>query len=156
MSRNPHYSMRALARDLDLSASYFCQVLRGKRNLAESKAHEIAERCGWSLEKTRIFLALVRISKATSARSQSAILRELDPKPKTEFEFSLKSDFPSNPHRLAQNLSREFKILFSREARKRGEPFRNQPIEVRVTVVFADCKRDRSPQIDEECRDALL
>src|SRR5437899_361202 len=42
--RNPNYSASAMARDLELSAPFFSQVISGKRNLSLTQKLKLADR----------------------------------------------------------------------------------------------------------------
>ena len=42
ISRNPHYSIRALARDLDIDPTYLLNILNKKRNMTPKNAYKLA------------------------------------------------------------------------------------------------------------------
>ncbi len=77
INRNSSYSARAMARDLGLSAAFFCQVLNASRGLTETRAFDIADRLGWEPDKTRRFITLLRFEKAKDEPSRKKILSEL-------------------------------------------------------------------------------
>lgn len=77
-SRNPHYSLRAFARDLGMPASKLSQNLRGLCGISVAKAQGIAEKLQMRPEDRKLFLALVESQHARSrvAREQAASLLE--------------------------------------------------------------------------------
>ncbi len=75
--RNPAYSARALARDLNLSPAFLSQLLSGSRRLSEEKSHEISRALAWPSQKGRVFTVLVRYENAKTPEAKEGILREL-------------------------------------------------------------------------------
>lgn len=69
MTRNPRYSLRALARDLGLAPSHLSGILSGKLGLSRTAAQRIADRLGLRGSERNHFQDLVEIRHA---RSQSA------------------------------------------------------------------------------------
>jgi uncharacterized protein (TIGR02147 family) len=57
--RNPRYSLRSFARDLELSPSRLCDVMRGRYGLSRTAAQGIAARIGMTKEEADIFCDLV-------------------------------------------------------------------------------------------------
>jgi len=74
-SRNPHYSLRAYARDLGMPASKLSQNLRGLCGISVAKAESIAARLQMREDEKQLFLALVESQHARSrvARQQATI-----------------------------------------------------------------------------------
>lgn len=72
-SRNPHYSLRAFARDLGMPASKLSQNLRGLCGISVAKADKIASRLQMRDDERQLFLALVESQHARSrvARQQA-------------------------------------------------------------------------------------
>jgi uncharacterized protein (TIGR02147 family) len=69
--------MRAFARDLGLSPSRLCQVLKGKQGLSKAAAVSICHKLGFTPEETHHFTCLVDASDARSkkdrARAEAAL-----------------------------------------------------------------------------------
>jgi len=74
-SRNPHYSLRAYARDLGMPASKLSQNLRGLCGISVAKAETIATRLQMRDDEKQLFLALVESQHARSrvARQQAVV-----------------------------------------------------------------------------------
>jgi uncharacterized protein (TIGR02147 family) len=72
-TRNPHYSLRAYARDLGMPASKLSQNLRGLCGISVAKAEKIADRLQMREDEKVLFLALVESQHARSrvAREQA-------------------------------------------------------------------------------------
>jgi uncharacterized protein (TIGR02147 family) len=72
-TRNPHYSLRAYARDLGMPASKLSQNLRGLCGISVAKAEKIADRLQMRDDEKVLFLALVESQHARSrvARQQA-------------------------------------------------------------------------------------
>lgn len=72
-SRNPHYSLRAFARDLGMPASKLSQNLRGLCGISVAKAEKIAAKLQMRDDEKQLFLALVESQHARSrvARQQA-------------------------------------------------------------------------------------
>lgn len=58
-SKNPHYSMRAFARDLGIGASTLTEILKGKYGLSKARIQQIADRLHLSTEDKLHFSDLV-------------------------------------------------------------------------------------------------
>ncbi len=65
-SQNPRYSLRAFARDLELSAPRLSGVLNGKFGLSRAAATKIASLLGYSKTETKTFCDLVEAKHARS------------------------------------------------------------------------------------------
>jgi hypothetical protein len=74
-SRNPHYSLRAYARDLGMPASKLSQNLRGLCGISVAKAETIAARLQMRDDEKQLFLAMVESQHARSrvARQQAVV-----------------------------------------------------------------------------------
>lgn len=74
-SRNPHYSLRAYARDLGMPASKLSQNLRGLCGISVAKAETIALRLQMREDEKQLFLTLVESQHARSrvARQQAVV-----------------------------------------------------------------------------------
>ena len=57
--RNPHYSLRAMARDLDLAPARLSDVLRGRYGLSRKAAQAIGKKLDWSPGEQAHFCDLV-------------------------------------------------------------------------------------------------
>ncbi|RZA08364.1 MAG: TIGR02147 family protein [Proteobacteria bacterium] len=85
--RNPGYSMRSFARDLNLPPSKLSEVLRGLKEFSPGRASQVAERLKLSEAETTLFLALAGVhqKKSREARTQAeATLASL--KARSEFD----------------------------------------------------------------------
>jgi uncharacterized protein (TIGR02147 family) len=82
--RNESYSLRAFARDLELSASRMSELLKNKKNLSEKLAHRIAERLRLKANDRDHFKNLVLASSSRDAsvrglaKDRLAQARQLD------------------------------------------------------------------------------
>lgn len=75
--QNPDYSARAMARDLGLSPGFFVQLLSGKRNLSQEKAHYVAEKMAWPQALRIDFLNLVRAQAIKDPALKKIALKEV-------------------------------------------------------------------------------
>jgi uncharacterized protein (TIGR02147 family) len=64
-SRNPLYSLRSFARDLDMASSRLSDVLRGRYGVSEKAAEEIATRLQWTGARRISFLEAVKLDLLT-------------------------------------------------------------------------------------------
>ena len=69
---NPHYSLRAFARDLGISPSLLQEVMAGKHGLSVPKAREIARRLGYAPPAIERFCDQVAAEHARSPKAQQA------------------------------------------------------------------------------------
>ena len=71
--RNPGYSMRSFARDLEIPPSKLSEVLRGIKEFSPRRAREVAARLRLGEEETTVFLALAGVhqKKSREARAQA-------------------------------------------------------------------------------------
>jgi len=70
---NPQYSLRAFARDLEISPQVLSNVIGGKKNISSEVAIEIARKLGLSEEETSYLHDLVELSKAKSEALREVI-----------------------------------------------------------------------------------
>lgn len=71
--KNPSYSVRSFARDLDLSSSFLTQILNQKRKLSDEKAVLIAEKLKLKPSQRKIFVNLVRLDLTRDERSRKIL-----------------------------------------------------------------------------------
>lgn len=101
-NKNSAYSLRAFARDLEMTSSRLSEVLNGKVGLSQEKAALLAEKINLSEEEALLFIDLVLVEHARShIERHSAVkrvrARMLQQKVMPEENFSLISDW----HNLA-------------------------------------------------------
>ncbi len=65
-ARNARYTLRAFARDVDLSVSQMSRVLKGTAGISTESASQIASRLKWNEKETEHFLNLVNIEFSRS------------------------------------------------------------------------------------------
>jgi uncharacterized protein (TIGR02147 family) len=85
-AKNPSYSLRAFARDLNLSPSHLSGVLAGRYGLSREGATEIAGRLGLSNHETEVFIQSVesRHARSKAMREQASTkLQQLQRKMKS-------------------------------------------------------------------------
>ena len=78
IGRNPRYSMRAFAKDLNLAPALLSDVLNGNRGLSVHSAGKIAKRLGMSASETKIFCDLVESKHARSKLGKQLALQRLE------------------------------------------------------------------------------
>jgi uncharacterized protein (TIGR02147 family) len=64
--RRPNYTLRAFARDLGISSSRLCAILKKRYGLAAASAKTIAEKLGLDKERTNYFIDLVEVAHSRS------------------------------------------------------------------------------------------
>lgn len=77
-ARNPRYSLRAYARDLEIPASKLSQILRGKCGLSEARARQVAGKMGLSPAETDIFATMVATRHSRSEFARKKALQKLE------------------------------------------------------------------------------
>ncbi|MGZ3704130.1 MAG: helix-turn-helix domain-containing protein, partial [Bdellovibrionota bacterium] len=72
-SRNPGYSLRAFARDLDLSPAALSSLLNLKKGVSETRAQKIARRLALSRQESELFMlsAVSNHARAGNVREQA-------------------------------------------------------------------------------------
>lgn len=85
--RNSNYSLRAFARDLEISPGALSNVLQLKKGLSEKKAQELSRRLGLSVRERERFLLSARAfharSRKTRELAQEKILKRFEIQKKT-------------------------------------------------------------------------
>jgi uncharacterized protein (TIGR02147 family) len=76
-SKNPNYSLRAFARDIDLSPARLSEVLRGKGDLGVSKLQSISERLCSETSEQEFFKNLVVAKVSRNTENQKKALAYL-------------------------------------------------------------------------------
>lgn len=80
-ARRPAYSMRAFARDLEMSASGFNDFMKGRVGMSESRVQFVSSQLSWTVERTEHFQDLLRakFDKDRGARvsAQTRVKRRL-------------------------------------------------------------------------------
>ncbi len=77
IKKNPRYSVRAMARDLDISPAFLSQVFNGRRKLSETKGVQISKCFDWSKQQKDIFLKLVRLASLKEESLRTPLLDDL-------------------------------------------------------------------------------
>lgn len=75
--KNSSYSMRAMARDLHMSASNISEVLNGKKNLSLKRASAICDKLSLNSSESSIFVDLVIKEQQGSAPLKEIVLERL-------------------------------------------------------------------------------
>jgi uncharacterized protein (TIGR02147 family) len=75
--RNPRYSLRAFARDLDLSPSYLCEILKGTHRLKSDTAKRLASKLALDRAEKVRFELLVRIDSSSDGAERARLLLKL-------------------------------------------------------------------------------
>jgi uncharacterized protein (TIGR02147 family) len=70
--RNPSYSLRAYARDLDIAVSTLTEVLKGKYGLSKARVSSLAKSLSLSAEQSQHFADLVRQEHARDPQERAA------------------------------------------------------------------------------------
>lgn len=76
-SRNQNYSLRAFARDYEISPSQLSRVLAGQKNLSLLKAKLIADKLFHDTEKKNYFLSLVEYCCAKNDKNRQLALKAI-------------------------------------------------------------------------------
>ena len=75
--RNSSYSIRAFARDLELSQPFLSQIISGKRKLASDRAERISAKLGLRAQERRLFVNLARLETAKIPEAKTALRAEV-------------------------------------------------------------------------------
>ncbi len=90
---NKRYSMRAFARDLNISAGYLSHVLKEQKALGPDLAAILSKRLHWSAEESRFFVNLSRHKSSRSEIGRAMIEKDLRAQKKLRLHFDrLKAD----------------------------------------------------------------
>lgn len=84
--RNAKYSLRAFARDLDLTPSKLSRLLRGKEGISRVKAEALSARLNLSKPETNHFLNLVESEHSRSQTVRARIKEKLAAEQETAFD----------------------------------------------------------------------
>ncbi len=75
--RNPRYSLRCFARDLQIAPARLSDVIRGRYGLSRRAAADIGQRLGFSISERRLFCDLVESQHARSPKDRLAALKRV-------------------------------------------------------------------------------
>jgi uncharacterized protein (TIGR02147 family) len=78
LARNPQYSLRAFARDLDLSPGFLSGLLGHRKGLSELRAAAIAAKLSLTDEERKLFGLLVRLETTELPDEESRIQSQID------------------------------------------------------------------------------
>lgn len=90
ISRNPSYSLRAMAKQLGLSPSTLSEVIKGKRNLSYERGSSLGLKLGLTGKEQEYFSLLVQVENTKDMEMKEALQTQLE---------------VINPNRKVQNLS---------------------------------------------------
>lgn len=90
---NPHYSLRAYARDLEVTASWLSEFMRGKKGISTSTAERISQSLNFSATESRLFLLSAQSHHSRSFKSRQEAQRELQNFIKSDSFKMLPKDF---------------------------------------------------------------
>jgi uncharacterized protein (TIGR02147 family) len=94
LKANPKYSLRAFARGIQLPASTLSEILNAKRGISRKRGQEIAERLGFSAEKTKIFCDLIEAAHGRSPAKKVAAKKALaEATPVNTYHYVLNDSF---------------------------------------------------------------
>jgi uncharacterized protein (TIGR02147 family) len=92
MARNPRYSMRAMAKQLGLSSTNLCEVLKGKRRFSAESAAKIGQRLELEESEQEYFNLLVQLDGSRNPALRESLLKRLstlNPRAFKPFDLSL-------------------------------------------------------------------
>jgi uncharacterized protein (TIGR02147 family) len=78
LARNPQYSLRAFARDLDLSPGFLSALLGHRKGLSETRAASIAQKLSLSENEQKLFSLLVRLETTEVPDEEARIQSQID------------------------------------------------------------------------------
>ena len=73
---NHRYSLRAFARDVDVSPAFLSQIIGGKRRLSEDRAEQIADKLSLNRKRRESFLKFVRAELTSIPSTRARLLKE--------------------------------------------------------------------------------
>ncbi len=79
-ARNPKYSMRAFARDLDFKPTVLSDILKGRYGISVSKAKQLTKKFQWTEEQSDYFCDLVEYQHGRSSTRRQTALKRLQSK----------------------------------------------------------------------------
>src|SRR5690349_9824776 len=77
IGRNPAYSLRAMARDIDISPGLLSLILSQKKNLSDEKALDVAACLELDERETEYFSLLVQLEKTTRETHRNRLLEKI-------------------------------------------------------------------------------
>lgn len=77
IEKNPSYSLRALAKQLQVSPATLSGVIRGKRNLSEETAYTIASKLGLEGPQHEYFCVLIQLGQTVDPQRKETYLNRL-------------------------------------------------------------------------------
>lgn len=89
---NPHYSMRAFARDLKLSPASMSYIMNGKNGMSATTAKRVADALGLNDQEKEIFCTLAQL------RGRSQVSRSLAQKKLIQLQYQRESVLPADHH----------------------------------------------------------
>lgn len=90
--KNPAYSIRSFARDLDISQPFLTQILSRKRKLSDEMAVRLSTKLKINSAQKKLFVTLVRHDLAQDPRSQEILKDEITGLLKKHPKFTLLSE----------------------------------------------------------------
>jgi len=76
--KNEAYSLRAMARDLDLRPSHLSDIQKGSKNISLQNAYAVAVKLGLNTKQTDYFVLLVQLEQAKTPQHKESILSKLN------------------------------------------------------------------------------
>jgi uncharacterized protein (TIGR02147 family) len=77
VQKNPRYSMRSFAKSLGVQVSQLSELLRGKRELSESRAVQIADKLGMSRDEAEYFRVLTQAERTKDPLHRKILFEQL-------------------------------------------------------------------------------
>jgi uncharacterized protein (TIGR02147 family) len=78
ITRNPAYSLRAMAQQLGIPGSSLCEVLKGRHHFSSERAGEIAESLGLDPQESQYFILLVQHERAKRDEARARLAARID------------------------------------------------------------------------------
>jgi uncharacterized protein (TIGR02147 family) len=82
-----NYSLRAFARDLEISPAFLSYLIKGERSLKPDTAAVLAKKMKWNSHDSRLFVSLSRYQGAHSSPGRTMIQQDLEDLQKTHTKF---------------------------------------------------------------------
>ncbi len=76
--QNPHYSLRAFARDLEVSPSWLSDFMVGKKGISEGAALRICRKLGLTVSEEKIFCLSAKAKHSRSPQERETAAKELN------------------------------------------------------------------------------
>ena len=77
LSRNAHYSLRAFARDLEVTPPRLSRVLNQKRGISKQAAEQLANRLGLSENEKKYFIQLTEANHSRSRKAKESAQKNI-------------------------------------------------------------------------------